>query len=62
MAATYKKNYELLVNLKLGKRFSNLFFEAAGLDGIQKPQGSDPDDLSGVLGQVEGDLDVGLGR
>ena len=35
--------------------------EAAGADGVQQAQRADGVDLGGVLGEVEGDLDVGLG-
>lgn len=35
--------------------------EAAGADGVQQAQRADSVDLGGVLGEVEGDLDVGLG-
>jgi hypothetical protein len=35
--------------------------KTAGTDGIEKTEGSDSIDISGVLGHIEGNLDVGLG-
>jgi hypothetical protein len=35
--------------------------ETAGADGIEETEGADGIDIGGVLGHVEGDLDVGLG-
>jgi hypothetical protein len=39
-----------------------LFLQSTGLDGVEKPEGSNSDNLCGVLGQLEGDLDVRLRR